>query len=97
MKTIADVYEKYKHLDTPLTDLTMLWGQSFKGAMLRECWAAIKAAATEPAYQPIVAFVARVNARAEADMLKGNPVTGAHHRAIEAELAALIADAKEPA
>lgn len=35
------------------------------------------------------AFVQRVNARAEADMLAGNPVTGAHHRAIEVEVAAL--------
>lgn len=34
-------------------------------------------------------FVLAVNARAEADMLAGNPVTGAHHRAIESELAAI--------
>ena len=33
----------------------------------------------------IPAFVARVNARAEADMLAGRPITGAHHRALEAE------------
>lgn len=33
----------------------------------------------------IDAFVARVNARAEADMLAGNPVTGAHHRALTVE------------
>lgn len=37
----------------------------------------------------IRAFVDRVNARAEADMLIGNPVTGAHHRALEVELAQL--------
>jgi len=36
--------------------------------------------------QAIVAFVARVNARAEDDMLKGGSITGAHHRALEAEL-----------
>ena len=35
--------------------------------------------------EAILAFVARVNARAEADMLAGNPITGAHHRALEAE------------
>lgn len=32
-----------------------------------------------------------VNAAAEADMLRGNPVTGAHHRAIEAKLKELRA------
>lgn len=37
---------------------------------------------------PVRAFYARVNARAEADMLAGGPVTGAHHRALEAEIAA---------
>jgi hypothetical protein len=43
--------------------------------------------------RPVIeAFVARVNARAEADMLTGNPVTGAHHRALEAELKALHAE-----
>ena len=36
-----------------------------------------------------VALVARVNARAEAEMLAGRPITGAHHRALTAELAAL--------
>lgn len=42
----------------------------------------------------IRAFVARVNARAEADMLSGRPVTGAHHRALEAErIAAETAEA----
>lgn len=40
-------------------------------------------------------FAARVNARAEADMLAGRPVTGAHHRAIEAELAAPLNERKE--
>lgn len=39
--------------------------------------------------QIIAAFVQRVNARAEADMLAGNPITGAHHRAIEYELSLL--------
>ena len=34
-------------------------------------------------------FVAEVNAAAEADMLNGNPITGAHHRALEAALARL--------
>lgn len=35
----------------------------------------------------VEAFYARVNARAEADILAGRPVTGAHHRALEAEIA----------
>lgn len=35
------------------------------------------------------AALERVNAAAEADILSGNPITGAHHRAIERELAAL--------
>ena len=43
----------------------------------------------------IAAFVDRVNARAEADMLKGRPITGAHHRAITAELAAMNAKRRE--
>lgn len=38
--------------------------------------------------EAIPEFVARVNARAEADMLNGNPITGAHHRALEVELTA---------
>lgn len=33
-------------------------------------------------------FYLAVNARAEAEMLAGKPVTGAHHRALEAEIAA---------
>ena len=32
-------------------------------------------------------FVRRVDARAEADMLAGNPLTGAHFRAMRVELA----------
>jgi len=39
--------------------------------------------------QDIPAFVARVDARAEADMLAGRSITGAHHRAILAEMGAL--------
>ena len=31
-------------------------------------------------------FTRRVNARAEQDMLEGNPITGAHHRALLGEL-----------
>ena len=34
----------------------------------------------------IVEFYEQVNARAEADMLAGNPITGAHHRALEAQI-----------
>lgn len=30
-----------------------------------------------------------INAEAEADMIRGNPITGAHHRAIEKKLAEL--------
>jgi hypothetical protein len=37
----------------------------------------------------VTEFVQRVNARAEAEMLKTHRIEGAHHRAIEAELAAL--------
>lgn len=36
----------------------------------------------------VEAFYARVNARAEADMLNGRPIAGAHHRALEAEISA---------
>lgn len=32
-------------------------------------------------------FVDKVNARAEADMLRGNPIAGAHCRALQAEIA----------
>ncbi len=35
-----------------------------------------------------VELLEAINAEAEADMLAGNPVTGAHHRAIERRLAA---------
>jgi hypothetical protein len=37
---------------------------------------------------PVEAFYVAVNARAEAEMLNGKPVTGAHHRALEAEILA---------
>lgn len=37
---------------------------------------------------PVEEFYRRVNERAEQDMLRGNPVTGAHHRALEAEIKA---------
>lgn len=46
-----------------------------------------------------IGILGRINAAAEADMLRGNPVTGAHHRAIEAELKRLrdiLATADEP-
>lgn len=39
--------------------------------------------------QIVEVFVGRVNARTEADMLAGRPITGAHHRALAAEVAAL--------
>jgi plasmid stability protein len=42
----------------------------------------------EDGVAPILKFYADVNARAEADMLAGRPTTGAHHRALEAEIAA---------
>ena len=51
----------------------------------------------EPGWQCVVeraaifAFVRLVNERAEADMLRGNPVTGAHHRAMTFEAALLCA------
>jgi hypothetical protein len=35
----------------------------------------------------VEAFYERVNKRAEADILNGRPITGAHHRALEAEIA----------
>jgi hypothetical protein len=37
----------------------------------------------------ISAFFARVNKRAEADIERGNPITGAHHRALIVEEAAV--------
>lgn len=36
-----------------------------------------------------------LNADAEADILKGNPITGAHHRAIERRLTALSVPERE--
>lgn len=49
----------------------------------------------------VEAFYARVNDAAEADMLRGNPVTGAHHRALEREIqrhrAALASPVPQPA
>jgi predicted RNase H-like nuclease (RuvC/YqgF family) len=48
-----------------------------------------RAALADVERRAVEAFVKRVNARAEADMLAGNPVTGAHHRAIETEFRAL--------
>ena len=55
--------------------------------LIKEREAALAAA---PASSPdtVEAFYRRVNARAEADMLNGRPVTGAHHRALETEIAA---------
>ena len=47
-----------------------------------------------PRHVAVLAFVDRVNARAEAAMLEGKPITGAHHRAIEAEAAAIRARGK---
>lgn len=41
-----------------------------------------------------IALLRRINAAAEEDMLQGRPITGAHHRAIEAELDAL--EGEEP-
>lgn len=43
--------------------------------------------AQKAAYALVEQFYQRVNERAEKDMLAGNPVTGAHHRALEAEIA----------
>jgi len=45
-----------------------------------------KAKLEEQLGDSIRALVARVNARAEAEMLKTGNIAGAHHRAIEAEL-----------
>ena len=59
--------------------------------------AASRAAPVPSETDAIRAFVARVNARAEADMLNGRPVTGAHHRALEAEVRALPAAPIPPA
>ena len=52
----------------------------------RRCYDAGHTAACDDA---IRAFVARVNARAEADILAGHPITGAHFRALTIELDAL--------
>lgn len=43
----------------------------------------------QAALAAVKAFCATVNAHAEAAILAGEPLTGAHHRAIEAELARL--------
>jgi hypothetical protein len=52
------------------------------------CFKTVRAALLKAAAPEVVReFVKRVNARAEQDILDGNPITGAHHRAIEAELA----------
>jgi hypothetical protein len=45
-------------------------------------------AAMRPVPDPVEAFYAKVNARAEASMLAGHTVTGAHHRSLEAEITA---------
>lgn len=37
-------------------------------------------------WDAIEAFYAAVNKRAEADIINGRPVTGAHHRALKAEI-----------
>lgn len=46
---------------------------------------------TSPTVHACVACLERVNADAERDIEKGNPITGAHHRAILRELARLEA------
>lgn len=43
--------------------------------------------------EAVEAFYAAVNARAEADILAGGPVTGAHHRSLEFEIARVRAAA----
>jgi hypothetical protein len=43
-----------------------------------------------------IALLEEINAAAEADMLAGNPVTGAHHRAIERKLTALREERERP-
>lgn len=47
------------------------------------------ASAAEAQKQHDLKLLREINTFAEADMLKGNPVTGAHHRAIEQKLAQL--------
>jgi hypothetical protein len=42
--------------------------------------------------EAVETFYAAVNGRAEADMLAGNPLTGAHCRALQAEIAAYRKD-----
>jgi hypothetical protein len=49
----------------------------------------IRRRAAAPAEQSLRAALEAINADAEADILKGNPITGAHHRAIERKLAEL--------
>ncbi len=56
-------------------------------ASARKCKKAIRAALLKAAAPDVITeFVKRVNARAEQDILNGNPITGVHHRALEAEL-----------
>ena len=52
-----------------------------KSDIVNVCYECRKNAGSEVAI--IERTLLRLNATAEADILKGNPITGAHHRAIE--------------
>jgi hypothetical protein len=62
------------------------WIQAHNGPM----WYAEDLAAVLDAWaqEAVIEALRKVNAEAEADILLGNPITGAHHRAIEKELEA---------
>jgi hypothetical protein len=57
----------------------------------KDAWHAALASVKSTHIQAVKDFVDRVNARAEADVLRGNPLTGAHYRAIQKEVEALDA------
>lgn len=56
MLLISEVYERYKHLDTPLSDsLLQLSADGFLDRIVREMWAAVKQVAeANAAERPIV-------------------------------------------
>lgn len=66
-------------LKTPEQVAALLWTHS---ESIVDCRKRTRVAAAIRADR--IAMLREINRRAEADMLNGNPITGAHHRAIEA-------------
>jgi hypothetical protein len=71
-----------------VTDDYIKRAESAEAELLRLHAKACSCICHEDGVAPILKFYADVNARAEAEMLNGKPVTGAHHRALEAEIIA---------